>query len=178
MQFINSFRKQIYLQLLRSRSLSPEKVSDPDPNLAKANIGLLFDGTYGDDRTAVEALVNELRNSGNIVSSLGYIDHDAVASTYSFKHFYRKHVNYFFIPKHDDIERFMMMKYHILINLGKQDDLPLHYIAKLTLSSFKIGPFNDWNNHYDIMIQSREKMKVDQLINEIKRILKNIQYHE
>ena len=148
-------------------------------NLSVTTIGILFDGTTHESRFPVEALITELRDNGHEVYPLGYIDNYSVASTYPFKHFYRKHLNFYYIPKHPDIEKFLNKNYTILLNLSPRDNLTMHYLSKITNAEFKVGPLKENMEIYDLMIQPGESQNTKEMISSIKKILKTIQYkHE
>ena len=145
-------------------------------NLSTTTIAILFEGTSVDTRVPVEQLISELRDNGHEVYPLGYIDNYSVASSYPFKHFYKKHLNFAFIPNHPDVTKFVEKNYTILLNLAPDHLAWMHYIAKVTPAEFKVGPHRDEYSIYDLMIHPDEAMSTEKMIQSIKTTLKTIQY--
>ncbi|MCB0602992.1 MAG: hypothetical protein KDC28_17260 [Saprospiraceae bacterium] len=176
MQWVQHLREKIFLKILQNVHRRPEDTAYMDPNMRVTSIGILFDGTYPEDRQVLDQLVQQLRQSNNQVLVLGYIDNYSIASTYPFKHFYKKHVNWLYVPKHPDINQFTRIRCDILLNLGRPDLLPLHYIAKQAMASFKVGPHYPGIEIYDVMVHAPNEHTLDGFIANVKRLLKNIQY--
>lgn len=145
--------------------------------LKKTNIAILFNGTAPQDRHIADHLVQELRHNGHNVSVLGYVDTYAEAVSYPFKHFYRKNLNWYYIPKHDDIESFLRLPFHILINLASADLWPMHYIAARAQARFKIGPYCHRLKVYQLMLSDQNELDLNDTIAQIKKLLSTIQYH-
>lgn len=145
-------------------------------NLSTTTIAILFDGTVSENRIPAEALITELRDNGHEVYPLGYIDNYSVASSYPFKHFYKKHLNFALIPKHPDVDKFTGKNYTILINLAPDHLLWMHYLAKITQADFKVGPHKEGYEIYDLMIHPEDARSTQKMIESIKRTLKSIQY--
>lgn len=143
----------------------------------RTNIAILFNGTEPKNRWTVEKLVEELRDNGHNVSVLGFIDTYSEAVSYSFKHFYRKNLNWYQIPKHDDIENFLRLPFHILLNLAPADLWPMHYIAARAQAKFKIGPLWHPLKVYQLMLSDQNDLNLDDTIAHIKKLLSTIQYH-
>ncbi len=152
--------------------------STPDLSaFKKTNIAILFNGTNPQDRHTADKLVQELRDNGHNVSVLGYVDTYAEAVSYSFKHFYRKNLNWYYLPTHDDIESFLRLPYHILINLAPADLWPMHYIAARAQARFKIGPYCHHLKIYQLMLSDQNELDLNDTIAQIKKLLSTIQYH-
>ncbi|HPR01462.1 MAG TPA: hypothetical protein PK066_18090, partial [Saprospiraceae bacterium] len=79
-------------------------------------------------------------------------------------------------PKHPDINQFTRIHYDILLNLGRPDLFPLHYIAQQARASFKVGPHYAGIEIYDVMVHAPNEHNLDGFIANVKRLLKNIQY--
>ena len=145
-------------------------------NLAITTIAILFDGTNPETRIPVEGLIRELRDNGHEVYPLGYIDNYSVASSYPFKHFYKKNLSFAMIPKHPDVEKFVSKNYTVLLNVAPKDLIWMHYIAKRTHADFKVGPLKENFEIYDLMIHPEDTLSTEKMIESIKTTLKNIQY--
>ncbi|MCB0657361.1 MAG: hypothetical protein KDC57_14550 [Saprospiraceae bacterium] len=175
-RWVQQMRETIFKKILQNVRRRREDTATTDPNLKVTSIGILFDGTLPEDRQVLDRLVQQLRQSSNQVLVLGYIDNYSIATTYPFKHFYKKHVNWFYVPKHPDIDKFSRIHYDILMNLGRPDQFTLHYIAKSALASFKVGPHYPGIEIYDVMVRAPQEHDLDEFIDNVKRLLKNIQY--
>ena len=176
MEWLTYIRKKLFLRAFNKAT--PNVDETYKVNLAVTTIGILFDGTTAADRVPVENLIQELRDNGHEVYPLGYIDNYSVATTYAFKHFYKKNLTFHYLPKHPDVDKFLAKNYTILMNLASAENLPLHYIAKKTHARFKIGPFQNGVEMYDLMVQPSDSENTASLISHIKRILKSIQYSD
>ena len=176
MGWIEDFKNYLFFRKFNKASTKVDETYHV--NLSKTNISILFDGTTHETRTPVEALIAELRDNGHEVFPLGYIDNYSVASSYPFKHFYRKNLNFYFIPNHPDVDKFVNKNYTILINLAPRDNLTMHYLSKITNAEFKVGPLKDNMEIYNLMIQPEESQNTTQMIDSIKKILKTIQYKD
>lgn len=174
MGFINNLREFLFFRKFNNAKIKSGETYRVD--LSGTTICILFDGTTHESRMPVEALVTELRDNGHEVFPLGYIDNYSVATTYPFKHFYKKNLNFFYIPKHPDVNKFVNKNYTILINLTPRENLTMHYLAKVTHAEFKVGPLKENMEIYDLMIQPEESQNTHKMIVSIKKILKTIQY--
>lgn len=175
MRWLDNIKLSLFLrevQHLLKHSLPPDL-----SGYKKTNIAIIFNGTESKDRITVDKLVEELRDNGHNVSVLGYIDTFSEAASYSFKHFYRKNLSWNYVPKHDDIELFLQMPYHILLNLAPAELWPMHYIAARASAKFKIGPYCHRLKVYQLMLSDQNELNLEATIAHIKKLLSTIQYH-
>ena len=176
MGFIDELRHKLFLRKFNKAIPSVDETYRV--NLAITTIAILFEATSTETREPVQALIDELRDNGHEVYPLGYVDNYSVASSYPFKHFYKKNLSFSLIPKHPDVDKFTLKNYTVLLNLASRDNLPLHYLSKTTFAEFKVGPLKENFEIYDLMIQPEESQNTTQMIESIKKILKTIQYRE
>lgn len=178
MFFLNRVRKNIGYTLLRNKY--KQKTRDKAVhNLHTADNALLVFQASGiinyNQLFDFEASLNK----HNIETTLlGFVNHKRIPDILLFKKeislISKKDLNFWFFPKDETTGKILNKQYDILIDFDIKGSFPLEYIVKLTNASFKIGPYNEQREHYDMMIHLDTENKInfytDQLMHYLSRI--------
>jgi hypothetical protein len=106
-----------------------------------------------DQKEAFDRLASELRDAELQVEGLCYFKSKKAVIPEQINGFTRKMTNWFEIPKHDLVEKFINQKYDILIDLSGQQFFPLVYVTALSAAAFKIGYSGSSINYFDLNIE-------------------------
>ena len=127
-------------------------------NLQEAKkIGILYNLDTVPDYEIVSEFVTQLQHERKEVKALGYVKNKNLVSRFlpklSYDFFSRKDVNWFYMPGQAKVRDFIAKEFDLLIDLSLKDNLPLKYIAGLSMSLCRIGRFSEKNTDcYDFMI--------------------------
>jgi hypothetical protein len=152
MKIVEQLRTRLHEQLLRKEltTLSRKRSSMYLDNAA--TVGILFDGTQPEDRETVLAFSEKLRSEGKKVKLLAFFDSNLKSQHFTFPHFNRQHLDYALRPKTPASMEFAAQSFDLLLNLTKKTVLPLDYIAARSCARFRVGPYTDITDCYDLMI--------------------------
>ncbi len=141
-----------------------------------SHIGILFDATQPEDRVLASQFAAQLRGEGKKVKILGFINKKMETENLPFQNFMAKDLSWNSIPKRNGaINNFLEYKYDYLLGLYTQESQPLDYLATVSNSSFRIGPYHSGKLEcYDFMIVSDDNTPLSFFIREVERFLKMV----
>jgi hypothetical protein len=156
------------LYLRRSIADSPREKKVRNFNTARS-IGVLFETGNEADYQQVHKYVNDLQARQKSVQALGYIRDPLLANhlmpMLSFDYVYDKNLNWYGKPKSEKYRDFCAHKFDILIDLSREDHVPLLFAAAESMAGFKIGRFSDKARPiFDMMIEVNSDVKLDDII--------------
>ncbi len=143
---------------------------------AAKRIGILYTLDEVPDYDRVEALVSQLQHDHKDVKALGFVKNKTLISRFlpklSYDFFSGKDMNWFYKPVSLKVKDFIAKEFDILIDLSQKDNLPLKYIAGLSMSLCRVGRFTEKNaDCYDLMINVDEKTSVSEYILQVTHYL-------
>jgi hypothetical protein len=153
------------------------KAMKKDPGERKARnfnnskyIGILFDLWTEEEYNRIHKYVNKLQDSKKKVRALGYILDPMLANhvmpMLSFEYIYEKDLNWYCRPSTDKYNDFCKSDFDILIDLSREDHLPLLFAALETRAPFKIGRFGESKQQiFDMMLEIKDDETLDEIIN-------------
>ena len=146
-------------------------------NLQEAKkIGILYNLDTVPDYEIVSEFVTQLQQGRKEVKALGYVKNKNLVSRFlpklSYDFFSRKDVNWFYMPGQAKVRDFIAKEFDLLIDLSLKDNLPLKYIAGLSMSLCRIGRFSEKNTDcYDFMIDIHPAASLKEYILQITHYL-------
>ncbi len=172
MQKIKQFFYQRYLKKKLSRKKSAKKVKKP-VNFDTANkIGILFDATDLKTRKTILDYVESLKDQKKRVKLLGYFDNRLKDNNFTFKHFNKDNIDWAMRPKGEHVENFLDQDFDLFINLSPVSSTPAEFISAVTNAELKVGPYTENTFCYDLMIEPRKDVKMEDFIKEVEILLK------
>jgi hypothetical protein len=159
MKVLQTLRKQMHrhaLQREQSRVKTYFYENEITQTSEAKTIGLLFDATRTEARRVVEDFAQILRVRGKKVTLFAYFDSPELAS-FPFKTFKPKEVNWFGKPKCATVERFLAEPFDLLIGCWLGEHLALEWVASLSKATFKVMPFSEDLNDFDLIIDTKNK---------------------
>lgn len=172
MRFLKGFRKKLHDYFL-SRELKTDRIIRQSVDLESAQwIGILFDATELEEREMVLNYASQLKKEGKKVKLLGFLNSKLKSSNFSFDYFNTKDIDWIWRPNTQEIETFANQSFDILINLSKNSNLSLDYIAALSFAKFRIGPFHYQLNSYELMIDVPVRRSSKDFLKEVVFLLK------
>lgn len=159
MKVLQTLRRQMHRRALqRELTRCPHDFCGLDgtqPSDAKT-IALLFDATRADSRRMVEDFAQILRVRGKKVTLLAFYDSPNLAS-FPFKTFNPQAVNWYGRPKSKQVERFLNEPFEVLIGCWLGEHLALEWVASLSKAHFKVMPYSEDLNDFDLIIDTKNK---------------------
>lgn len=136
------------------------------------SIAVLFDAN---DKSGFEEikLFDKFFKELNIQADfLGYCLSDELPSDMILRDHFRlispKDLDFFQRPKSEEMKAFIQKEYHILIDLSINRYFVIDYLCSLSMAHFKVGPFRESKNEYDMMIHIEQNPVAGYLIEQIK----------
>ncbi len=173
-KFLFSYRYSKFLKIIKANTLTLEAKKKPIHELDIMTIGVLFDATKVEEKYIFMDFIKSLEKTGAKVTAMGYLDHEADTVGISFRHFTNKDVSWYFIPKNNDIERFLSVEYDVLINADLSQCLSLHYIAAMTQAYLKVGTTSPLKEIYHLELDTKDTFTIKQYISELISILNKV----
>lgn len=171
MNFFNQLRLRMHERILK-KNLPAHPIERSSTSLEKANsIGIIFEGTQGEDREIILGYAKKLKARGKKVKLLSYFDSDLKSENFTFAHFNKKQLDWAFRPKPKEVEEFAQHTFDLLLNLSKRNLLPLDYIAATSKARFRVGPSTQRDFSYDLMIEHGPNKKLDFFIRQVEKYL-------
>jgi len=143
------------------------------------SISLVYNATSEQEHLDVLSFGRSLQQQGKLVRAIAYVGYRHLPHycnpTLSWDFFTLKEVNWFKRPDSIHIREFLKVETDIMIYLDQDGLLPLEYIAGVARSKYKTGPYNEkFKDIFDLMIDIKEKVNVNDLIRQIVFYLKMI----
>ncbi len=178
MFFINRLRKYIGHTLLRKKYKNTKR-NKAVQNLSTANNAiLLFQASGIINYNLLFEFEAYLRENNIKTTLMGFVNLKRTPDILLFKKgislFTKKDLNLWFLPKCSEVDEVLNKHYDLLIDLDTKGTFSLEYIAKLADASFKIGPYNENRNHYDMMLYLDKNNKLNFYIDQLKHYLEKI----
>ena len=138
-------------------------------------VGILFNGTNLDERKPVLAFAKRLKKEGKRVKLLAFMDNKADNSNFPFNNFNRKDINWYYIPKSEDVRNFMEEPFDILINLELTPSPWMDYIPALSKARFRVGTADAAPEACDLMLDMSKGKGIEEFIRQTERYLEKMQ---
>jgi hypothetical protein len=139
-------------------------------------VGILYNLESVADYEIVSEFVTQLQHDRKEVKALGFVKDKILVSRFlpklSYDFISRKDVNWFFMPGQVKVRDFISKEFDLLIDLSLKDNLPLRYIAGLSMSLCRIGRFSEKNTDcYDLMIDLPQAASLQEYIRQVTHYL-------
>lgn len=127
--------------------------------LESANtIGVLCEITDEDSYKSIFRIFTQLQQNGKVVHLIGYIDEKFVPfyclQQLSADYFCQKQLNWCGEPNMVQVQDFINRDFDILIDFNYRYHAPIEAILTTTHAKFIIGSCNDYQNLYDLTLQT------------------------
>lgn len=159
MKVLQTLRRQMHRRALHRELMrcQPDFCDLDDRQMSDAQtIALLFDATRPDSRRMVEDFAQMLRVRGKKVTLFAFYDSPQLAG-FPFKTFKPQEVNWFGRPKSKQVEHFLNEPFDVLIGCWLGEYLALEWVASLSKARFKVMPFSEDLNDFDLIIDTKNK---------------------
>ncbi len=162
---------------LSQQSQSHRQQSPVEYKQAKS-IGILTTASPKSHMDVVNQFVQTLRKENRKVKILAYFDDKLEHPSFPYDYFGKKEVSLISLPKGSTVEQFKAQPFDILFNLCLEENLMLGYIAAVSKAKMRIGPYQEKNNAYNLMIDIPEGKGIKHFIKEAEKVLANIKSEE
>ncbi|MCX6282578.1 MAG: hypothetical protein NTU51_11515 [Bacteroidetes bacterium] len=180
---IEKIRRKIGLYYFNKEQLK-SRLAHGMVNLPEARrVGILYTLEEAPDYDRVSEFVTELQQDHKEVKALGFVKSKNLIQRFlpklSYDFFSRKDLTWFYRPIHDTVRNFMDKDFDLLIDLNLADSFPHKYIAGLSRAICRVGRFSEDNTmYYDLMIDVKPAMTIDEYLSQIKHYLTVIKTDE
>ncbi|MBK8512239.1 MAG: hypothetical protein IPL56_08280 [Saprospiraceae bacterium] len=175
--FFFNYRHARFLKILHNNARLAKDTIKPVHEIDVKKIAVLFDASIVEDKDLIFTFAKNLEKTGAKVTLMGYLDHQADTSGLHFKNFNNSDRSFFFIPKNYDVDRFLEVKYDILINADLSQSLSLHYLAVMASAHLKVGPYSDLSEYYHLLLETKDTFIIKQYIRDLIDILNKVCFH-
>ncbi|MCI5083877.1 MAG: hypothetical protein MRY78_19420 [Saprospiraceae bacterium] len=176
MGFIEDVKHRFYhTAVQRELRQMPARIRSKTINLQTAqSVGILFDANQMDNRKQVLQYAQSLEKQKKKTHLLGYLETVAETDLPSFPYFTKKEINWKYLPKGEEVQKFIAAPFDLLLHLHPQPNLTTNYIAALSKAPLRVGPYTTFEPAYDLMIDIPEDTNVKILIQQIENLLAKI----
>ena len=139
-------------------------------------IGILYTLDVVPEYETVSEFVSQLQHDHKEVKALGFVKNKILVNRFlpklSYDFFSGKDINWFFKPITAKVRDFIEKDFDLLIDLSLKDNLPLKFIAGLSMAHCRIGRFSEENRAcYDLMIDLSKPLSLKEYILQITHYL-------
>lgn len=134
-------------------------------------IGILFNGTNLEERQTVLTYAAKLEKQGKKVTLLGYLDLPKPQENLTFRHYSNQEINWKLEPHSTDVEEFRQKQFDLLLVLNTKSNLQFEYIATLSKATFRVGPFSENTNAYDLLLETDDAQDLNAFIQQVEKYL-------
>lgn len=175
MEWIERIRTYFYNKKL-SNKLKQQRSDRALLNHDQAStIGILYDSTQPDNDITITKLAEELRNVGKKVVVFGYIDDKKIDHKGDIRLLNKQTVSFAYIPDENTINPFVNQKFDLLLACFTNSNLPLEYVIALSTAKCRVGMYQPNKEFlYELMVKLQPGQGVEDLIRQIKQLLKQI----
>jgi len=132
------------------------------------SIGIIFDDNNIGINEFIETISKEFRNKSGVISIfvLAYNvseENKLEPSGIPIIYFTNKDLNWYGKPKFKDVINYLETPFDLLINLACNSAWPIKFSTALSTSKFKVGRFEENNDVYDFMVDTRNNSDIKKL---------------
>ena len=168
-----SLRKKIGSSLLEMHAKNLEKKRTPKvTNFSNAKTaGVLFTLGTDEEFKTIKTFLNYLIEQDINVVALGYYPGKVIPEAYllrkGFNFYSQQDLNWLYLPKNSNVEKFLEPKLDLFIDLTLEKQLATSYVAHLNKSTFKVGAKNANERAYDLFFDIQKDRSIKNLIEQI-----------
>ncbi|MEM9929920.1 MAG: hypothetical protein AAF840_08890 [Bacteroidota bacterium] len=135
----------------KAKRLHPDTVSE---------ITILFPADSAEDRKAVDKWRDAFQKPGRKIKALGYFANEVGAASFDFITVSVKDLNWYGVPKGEEIDKFRATTTELLIRIGPVKHPVLDYLAATKPAALKVGPYtNETENPYHLQFDGQQALK-------------------
>ncbi len=143
------------------------------PNLSRVHKILILSSKNDSE---IRSLTAGLKKSGKRIDVWAYNQHSSyLKEKTQYKRFGNQDITLFEIPKQYILNNIENEKYDLVIDLTKENIIPLQYLLALVDSPFKTGLKKQYADIYDFMIDTDEDLSEEKLLSQILFYLSQIE---
>lgn len=149
-------------------------------NLHNAHkISIVWDGSNTEHFEAITAFYQDMHSRNIQVDIVCYYPRTVLPDQYTAIRYLncikRSDLNFFFIPRSEDIEEFINTPYEILIDINENNLFPVRYISSLSRAEFKVGSESSvYRDVLDMTIKTDRKNDPAYYLDQVKYYLEMI----
>ena len=174
MSVLKTWQIQLREYFLQKALSKLDSQRHPVPFEATQSVGVLFNATEQRQREQVTPFIDRLKKLGKKVTPISFFDSKQDVSSFSFKGFNKKDIDWFGRPKKEVLEKYADKQFDILICIYQGECLPIEYIAALSKAHFRVGPFTENTYCYDLIIDTTKNNSVPHYLKEVEFYLHKI----
>jgi hypothetical protein len=171
--FVSNIRLKIGRYLLGKKLRNFKRVRGSYNLESAQTAGILFNPTDQTSFEQIKQFLTYLSNYKIQIYVLGYIDDKTIPESFLFwkgiNLFSRKELSWTMVPTTPVVTDFIDKPFDLLFDLSLTDHFPMEYIARLSISKFKIGRFTEEHSSYDLMFEINEQQKLEGFLDLIKK---------
>lgn len=178
MELAKTIRLKIGTSILRKKiGRTKRKVGYNNIDGVK-KIGIVWDATNVSEFLCLSKFYQRMSERNIEVRILGYYPGKNLPDQYTAIRYLtclrREELNFFYIPVSNDAESFIKEKFDILIDINFKNHLPVRYITSLSSAALKVGLFETDGITFDLMIEMKKPVKVDDYLDQTLHYLEMI----
>ena len=167
-------------KLIMKRRLKSIRRHKKFNNLHNAHkIGIVWDGSNTDDFEAITTFYQDMQKINIQVDIVCYFPKTVLPDKYTAIRYLscikKPDLNFFCIPRSDDINEFINTPYEILIDININNHFPIKFITVLSRAEFKVGSeSSDYSDMLDMTINISRKNDLVYYLEQVKYYLEMI----
>ncbi len=164
-----------YLFKRKFRKIKDRTIPQPEYLERISSVNLIFDATEEENRALAKRFKSDFERNKCTVNLLGYLNYrlKGEENSFGFPIYDRSAVNWYGIPKSEEIDTFCTQSVEATITLNLQDLPHMDFIGKSCRSFLKIGVSTSHGSYQDIFISIKENT-VKEFLDASRKILKEL----
>ncbi|QKG79852.1 DUF6913 domain-containing protein [Tenuifilum thalassicum] len=148
-------------------------------NLTTArNVGIVFNVTDSKTFDTVLQFIAKLEKIPLNVDALAYYSEKEIPQIYVLNEkidvFSKNETNWYYKPQSPVVDSFISKEHDILVDLTREESVPLRWISTLSRAKFKVGVLNYFNNPFDLIISIDEGQSLDYIVEQTYNTLESL----
>ncbi|MDZ4669189.1 MAG: hypothetical protein SGJ00_15080 [bacterium] len=177
MNWITQIKNYIGRILLHSHVKKNSKVMHFPTFDQVQDIGIIYHAGNAANEAEVNKVAHFLREQGKKVWTMGYVDAKTLPHTKKFlissEYFWKEKLTFFNLPDSAKIGNFIQHRFHLMMNLYFEEDLPLQAMSTYAVSEFSMGAqLNNALSYNDSVIDTGQKKSIENLASQMIHYLK------
>lgn len=167
MRKLKNWQDQLRERFLQKTLRRQQHQRRPVPFENARSVGLIFDATEQKSRDIVLPFAEKIKKEGKDVQLIGYFDNKLDTSSFTFKGFNKKDLDFLGRPKKLVLDNYVAQSFDVLICIYEKNCPAIEFIAALSDAHLRIGPYTEKIYCYDLFIDTSKDKSIQHFLKEV-----------
>ena len=137
-------------------------------------IGIVWDASRSEDFSSLSKFQQKMHERNIGVEIIGYYPGEELPGRLTAIKYLscimKPELSFFYRPVSNDADKFINIRFDVLIDINFEKKFPLHYISALSSASFKVGLYDSDESDkpiFDLMIELRKPVNIENYLEQV-----------